>query len=79
MTTINVRTFTLSLVDGTELGTFDQLDELGRAFVAHFGKGYANLAGTLVDALKKGKDTERMERILGVRVTSEYTELVAVA
>jgi hypothetical protein len=45
--------------------------------VAHFGKGYKHLAGTLVDALKKGKDTERMERVLGVRITSEYATIAA--
>lgn len=74
--TISVRTYTLT-ASGAELGTFTDLDELGRAFVAHFGKGYVNLAGTLVDALKKGKDTERMESVLGVRVVSGYAELAA--
>lgn len=74
---ISVRTFRLQLLNGAELGTFTDLDELSRAFVAHFGKGYANLAGVLVDALSKGKDTTTMERILGVRVTSKYVELAA--
>lgn len=75
--TISVRVYTLNLSNGAELGTFTDLDELGRAFVAHFGKDYANLAGTLVDALKKGKDTERMESVLGVRVVPGYAELAA--
>lgn len=74
--TLSVRTFTLT-AKGTKLGTFTDLDELGRAFVAHFGKGHAHLAGILVDALKTGKDTARIEHILGVRVTSEYAALAA--
>lgn len=73
---ISVRTYTL-VSNGTELGTFTDLNELGNAFVAHFGKGYANLAGTLVDALSKGKNTERMESVLGIRVVSGYAELAA--
>ena len=73
---VSVRQFTLT-ANGAELGTFTDLDELGDAFVAHFGKGYKNLAGVLVDALSKGKDTATMEHILGVRVTSEYVELAA--
>lgn len=75
--TINVRTYTLTTTSGAELGTFTDLTELGDAFVAHFGKGYVNLAGTLVDALRKGINTERMEHVLGVHVTSEYVELAA--
>lgn len=75
--TINVRSFTLTTTKGAELGTFTNLDELGDAFVAHFGKGHQHLAGVLVDALKKGKDTERMEHVLGVHVTSEYVTLAA--
>jgi len=75
--TLSIRIFVLSLANGTELGTFTDLDELGRAFVAHFGKGHAHLAGILVDALKTGKDTARIEHILGVRVTSEYADLAA--
>lgn len=74
--TLNVHTYTL-VAAGTELGTFTDLNELGDAFVAHFGKGYKNLAGILVDALRKGKDTAQMERILGVVVTSKYAELAA--
>lgn len=75
--TLSIRTFVLSLANGTELGTFTDLDELSRAFVAHFGKGHAHLAGILVDALKTGKNTARIEHILGVHVTSEYTDLAA--
>lgn len=75
--TLSVHTFVLSTVKGVELGTFTDLDELGRAFVAHFGKGHAHLANVLVDALKAGKDTARIEHILGVRVTSEYAPLAA--
>lgn len=75
--TINVRQFVLTTINGTELGTFTNLDELGRAFVAHFGKGYAHLAGVLVDALQKGKDTSYIEHVLGVHVTSEYVTLAA--
>jgi len=75
--TLSIRTFVLSTANGAELGTFTNLDELGRAFVAHFGKGHAHLAGILVDALKTGKDTARIEHILGVRVTSEYADLAA--
>lgn len=74
--TLNVHTYTL-VAAGTELGTFTDLDELGRVFVAHFGKGHEHLAGVLVDALRKGKDTAQMERILGVVVTSGYAELAA--
>lgn len=74
---VSVRQFTLTTTSGAELGTFTNLAELGDAFVAHFGKGYKNLAGTLVDALSKGKDTSTMERILGIHVTSEYVELAA--
>lgn len=75
--TLSVRTFVLSTANGVQLGTFTDLDELGRAFVAHFGKGHASLANVLVDALKAGKDTARIEHVLGVRVTSEYTPLAA--
>lgn len=75
--TITIRSFTLATRDGIELGTFTQLDELGRAFVAHFGKGYAGLAAKLVNDLKAGKDTSRTEFVLGIRVTSRYVELAA--
>lgn len=75
--TLSIRTFVLSTANGAELGTFTNLDELGRAFVAHFGKGHAHLAGILVDALKTGKDTARIEHILGVRVTSQFADLAA--
>lgn len=75
--TINVRVFTLTTTNGTKLGKFIQLDELGDAFVAHFGKGYRSLADKLVTALKSGADTSRLETVLGVHVTSEYAELAA--
>lgn len=74
---ISVRQFTLTTTSGAELGTFTDLAELGRAFVAHFGKGYTHLAGVLVDALQKGKDTSHIEHVLGVHVTSEYVTLAA--
>lgn len=75
--TLSIRTFVLSLANGAELGTFTDLDELGRAFVAHFGKGHAHLADVLVNALRAGKDTARIEHILGIHVTSQFADLAA--
>lgn len=75
--TIEIRTFALSTAKGVELGTFDNADELGAAFVAHFGKGYIGLAKKLVAAIKYGKDTTRMESVLGVRVRKGYRQLAA--
>lgn len=72
---INVRTYTLSLANGVELGKFTSTSELGNEFVAHFGKGYRNLANKLVNAIELGKDTTRMERVLGVHVTTEFVAL----
>ena len=77
MANISVRTYTLALSNGAELGTFTSLDELGRAFVAHFGKGYVGLADKLVADLAAGKDTSRTEFVLGVKVTSEFVALAA--
>lgn len=75
--TLNVRTHTLITTDGADLGTFTSLDELGDAFVAHFGKGYSGLAKKLVDALKGGKDTSRMEMVLGVSISKGYAAIAA--
>ena len=75
--TLNVRTYAITTTDGADLGTFTSLDELGDAFVAHFGKGYSGLAKKLVDALKRGKDTSRLEMVLGIKVTSEFVALAA--
>lgn len=74
--TLNIRKFNLS-ANGADLGTFATPDELGDAFVAHFGKGYRGLAAKLVDALKRGKDTSRLEMVLGIKVTSEFVALAA--
>lgn len=75
--TINVRAYTLTTINGAEIGTFTNLNELGRAFVAHFGKGYVGLADKLVADLAAGKDTSRTEFVLGVKVTSEFVALAA--
>ena len=75
--TINVRTYVLSESNGAEIGTFTNLNELGDAFVAHFGKGYRGLADKLVADLAAGKDTSRTEFVLGVKVTSEFVALAA--
>ena len=77
MANINVRTYTLALSNGTELGTFTSINELGNAFVAHFGKGYRGLADKLVADLAVGKNTSRTEFVLGVKVTSKFVALAA--
>lgn len=77
MANINVRVFSISTIDGAEIGTFTNLNELGDAFVAHFGKGYRGLADKLVTALAEGKDTSRIEFVLGVKVTSAFVSLAA--
>lgn len=75
--TLNARTFTLTTSNGVVLGTFVQLNELGDAFVAHFGKGYVSLAKKLVNDLAAGKDTSRTEHILGVQVKRGFTAIAA--
>lgn len=74
---LNIRTYALSTIDGANLGTFTQLNELGNAFVAHFGKGYTALAKKLVADLAAGKDTSRTEHILGVHVERGFTAIAA--
>lgn len=76
MLSLTVRTYTVS-ANGTELGTFAVPSELADAIVGHFGKGYRHLADVLADAIDKGKDTEFIERVLGVHVTSEYATIAA--
>lgn len=75
--TITVRTYTLTTNNGIELGTFTSPTELGKAFVAHFGKGYTGLAGKLVDAIEHGKSTAFLEKVLGVTVESRFDTLAA--
>ena len=75
--TITVRTYTLTTNNGVELGTFTSPAELGKAFVAHFGKGYTVLAGKLVDAIEHGKDTTFLEKVLGITVESRFDTLAA--
>lgn len=72
-----VHTYTLTTINGAKIGTFTNLNELGDAFVAYFGKGYRSLADKLVTALAEGKDTSRVEFVLGVKVTSEFVALAA--
>ena len=75
--TITVRTYTIATNDGIELGTFTSPAELGKAFVAHFGKGYTSLAEKLVDAIEHGKDSAFLEKVLGITVKSRFDVLAA--
>lgn len=73
---INLRTYTL-IVDGIELATVHQIDELVGVIIAHKGKGYANLANRLCSAIEQGKDTTFMEKVIDIEIRKDFSAIAA--